>query len=148
MPHLPQREFPAQPLVGVGAVVLREGQVLLVRRAAPPLAGYWSVPGGLIELGEEARAAAAREVREETGLAVEIGELLTVVDRIETGAGRIRYHYVIVDYLARALDPAAAPRAASDAGAARWVRWEDLGALPLTPGLAEVLAQARRRAAG
>ena len=140
-----QREFPAAPLAGVGAVVVWQGQVLLVERLRPPLEGYWSVPGGLIELGEEARAAAARECLEETGIEVEIGELLAVVDRIEREPdGRIRYHYVIADFLAGPRPGSAPPQAATDARRARWVAWEDLGGYRLTPGLHAVLARAPR----
>jgi ADP-ribose pyrophosphatase YjhB (NUDIX family) len=105
--HDHMREFPVQPLAGVGVVVLRPGvegelEVLLVRRGRPPLEGRWSVPGGLIELGETARAAAAREVREETGLDVEVGEAFAQVDRIERAPdGRVRYHYVLTEFPAR-----------------------------------------------
>jgi len=141
---MPRREFPAQPLAGVGAIVVWRDQVLLVQRARPPHLGLWSVPGGLIELGETAAQAARREVREETGLEVAIGSLVTVVDRIETAPdGRVRYHFVIADYLARPLDAAPSPCAASDAGAVRWCAWDEIASLPLTPGLAPVLARAR-----
>jgi 8-oxo-dGTP diphosphatase len=141
------REFPSQPLAGVGVVVLRPGaegepEVLLVRRGQPPLAGRWSVPGGLIELGETARAAAAREVREETGLEVEVGEAFAQVDRIERSPdGRVQYHYVLTEFPARPRAGELAP--GSDALAARWVRWSALRELPLTPGLETILNQAR-----
>ncbi|MGH7224176.1 MAG: NUDIX hydrolase [Gemmataceae bacterium] len=142
---MPKREFPEQPLAGVGVVVVWRGHVLLVQRRLPPLAGWWSVPGGLIELGETARAAAAREVSEETGLEIDLGSVLTSVDRIETAPdGRIRYHYVIVDFLARPRlrgDDATAPplAAATDAAQARWVRFPDLEQYRLTDGLEPVL---------
>ncbi|MGH9487957.1 MAG: NUDIX hydrolase [Terriglobales bacterium] len=134
------REFPAEPIVGVGVVVLQHGQLLLVQRGHAPLQGLWSVPGGKVELGESTRAAAAREVEEETGIAVEIGRLLTVVDRIQhDDAGAVRYHYVLVEFEARPRHSGARPRAATDALQARWVGWADLATYPLVPGLDEVL---------
>ncbi len=141
------REFPSQPLAGVGVVVLRPGaagefEVLLVRRGRPPLEGRWSVPGGLIELGETARAAAAREVREETGLEVEVGEAFAQVDRIEREPdGRVRFHYVLTEFPARPRGGALA--AGSDASEARWVAWSALPEYPLTPGLEPILSKAR-----
>jgi mutator protein MutT len=136
------REFPSQPVVGVGIVVERnDGAILLVERAGPPLAGYWSVPGGKVELGETTAAAAAREVREETGIEVTIERLLTVVDRIVPAAdGRVQYHYVLIEYWARPRDQAAAPQAASDARQARWVARGEVSGLRLVPGLDAVLA--------
>ena len=118
-----QREFPEAPLVGVGAVVVDEGRVLLVRRGREPLKGHWSLPGGLIEVGESLLEGVVREVREETGLIVEPVELIKLLDRIHKESGpegeRVRYHYVIADYLCRVVGGELA--AASDADAARWV---------------------------
>jgi len=118
-----QREFPQSPLVGVGAVVVHEGRVLLVRRGSEPLKGHWTLPGGVLEVGETLVEGVVREVREETGLLVEPLELVELLDRIhrEPGreAGRIRYHYVIADYLCRVTGGEL--RAASDADAVRWV---------------------------
>ncbi|MGH9413546.1 MAG: NUDIX hydrolase [Terriglobales bacterium] len=140
----PSREFPQRPIVGVGVVVRRGDELLLVERGHEPLAGMWSVPGGAVELGETTRAAAAREVEEETGIAVEIGRLLTVVDRVQRDlAGRLHYHYVLVEFEARPRDAGAEPRAATDARQARWVHWEDLANYALVPKLEEVLALVR-----
>lgn len=140
---LTRREYPAQPLAAAAAVVVEAGRVLLVQRSRAPLAGSWSVPGGLIHLGETARAAAAREVREETGLEVEVGALLEVADRIEWDEYRqARFHYVIADFLARPVGGKL--RAGDDAARAQWFEWEALAALTLTPGLAPVLAGARK----
>lgn len=118
--------------------------MLLVERGHPPLEGLWSVPGGAVELGETTRAAAAREVEEETGIAIAVGRLLTVVDRMVPDAlGKLQYHYVLVEYEASPRDPGAEPRAASDARRARWVEWPDLAQYALVPGLDEVLALVR-----
>ena len=94
-----QREFPASPLVGVGAVIVHQDRVLLIQRGTEPARGVWSIPGGLIEVGEMLHEAVVREVREETGLEVEPVELVELLDRIFREDNRIRYHYVIADYL-------------------------------------------------
>lgn len=114
-----QREFPSNPLVGVGAVVVDRGRVLLVRRGTEPLKGQWSLPGGMLELGESLMAGVVREVREETGLVVEPVELVELLDRIHREQDRVRYHYVIADYLCHVTGGAL--QAASDADAVRWV---------------------------
>jgi 8-oxo-dGTP diphosphatase len=125
------------PIVGVGAIVFDEaGRVLLVERGKPPAAGLWSVPGGRLEPRETLAQAVAREVREETGLIVEVGTLACVVERIADD-----HHFVLLDYFARVTGGTLA--AASDARAARFVELDQLSALPLTEGLADVLARAR-----
>src|SRR5438876_2625692 len=95
-----RRDYPDRPLVGAGAVIVRGDQVVLVRRGRPPLAGEWSIPGGVVKLGETLRQAAEREAREETGLEIEAGEVLEVFESITPdAAGKTCYHYVIVDFL-------------------------------------------------
>src|SRR5688500_6257844 len=99
------REYPDLPRVGVGAVVLRGDRVLLVKRGGQPSAGKWSLPGGLVDLGETTQEATRREVFEECGLRVRLAGVAGVVDRVvRDGDGRVRYHYVLVDYLAHAED--------------------------------------------
>lgn len=137
-----KREFPAHPLVGVGGVVIHRGRVLLVRRASEPLKGEWSLPGGLLELGEELEAGTRRELKEETGLDVEPLEVVAVFDRIERRARRVRYHYVIVDYLCRLKGGRLKP--ASDCLDARWVRPGDLKNYSLTKRATAVIFAALR----
>jgi ADP-ribose pyrophosphatase YjhB (NUDIX family) len=142
-----QREFPLAPLVGVGAVVVREGRVLLVRRGTEPLRGHWSLPGGLVELGESLIEGLVREVGEETGLAVEPIELIEVLDRIHREGERIRYHYVIADYLCRVVGGELL--AASDADAVKWVEraaWNSHSALRLDPVTVRVIEAGWQRA--
>src|SRR5271155_1859677 len=97
-----QREYPEQPLVGVGAIIIEDSRVVLVKRLHPPLQDKWSIPGGVLEVGELVREAAIREAREETGLIIEPGELLGVYDRVVRDADkRVQYHYVLIDFLCR-----------------------------------------------
>ena len=96
------RSYPERPIVGVGAVVLVDGKVVLIRRRYEPLAGQWSLPGGTLEVGETLEAGAAREILEETGLVVEVGPVIEVFDRILVDPDqRVRYHFVLIDYLCR-----------------------------------------------
>ena len=100
--ELPPRRYPQRPVVGVGAVIVHEGDVVLIKRKFEPLAGQWSLPGGTLELGESLEAGVAREMREETGLEVEVGPVVEVFDRILLDLdGRVRYHFVLIDYLCR-----------------------------------------------
>jgi ADP-ribose pyrophosphatase YjhB (NUDIX family) len=119
------REYPAQPVVGVGAVVVRDGRALLIKRGHEPRKGEWSLPGGLIELGESLADALRREVREEAGLDVTIGPHIETFDRIHRDAeGRVRFHFVIVDYLCSAGH--GEPVAGTDAEAVAWARADEL----------------------
>jgi ADP-ribose pyrophosphatase YjhB (NUDIX family) len=140
-----QREFSQRPLVGVGAVVVHEGRVLLVRRGSEPLKGHWTLPGGVLEVGETLAEGVAREVHEETGLLVEPLELVELLERIHherihRETGRVRYHYVIADYLCRVTGGELC--AASDADAVRWVEraeWNSHSALVLDPVTVRVI---------
>lgn len=132
------REYPQAPVAAVGVVVVREdGRLLLVRRGNPPSEGLWSVPGGGLELGETVSECARREVREECGLACEPLEVFHAVDRIfRDERGGIRYHYVIIEVLARWLSGEATP--ASDASAVGWFRPDELSSPDITPGVDDV----------
>lgn len=120
-----KREYPDRPIVGVGAVIIHSGGVLLVKRGSPPLLGQWSLPGGVVELGETLRSAAEREAREETGLVVKAGEVLEVLDRIIPGeGGRAQYHYVLIDFLCRVTGGELL--AGGDAADVAWASEDDL----------------------
>jgi len=132
------REYPDRPVAGVGAVIVADGRVLLVRRDTSPRAGHWSLPGGAQELGETFAEACVREVREETGLVVEVLGLVDVVDSItRDDAGRVRFHYLLADVLAR--PSGGALKAGSDAADARWFTPEEAFALPLWSKTARVI---------
>jgi len=130
----------SRPIIAVGAVVLdANDRVLLIRRAKPPAAGKWSVPGGKVKHGETLQKACAREVREETGIAIAPGPLVEVVERITEG-----FHYVILDFAARpGTEPAPQPRAADDVEEARWVGLDKLEDYDTTEGLVAVIERAR-----
>jgi len=141
-----RREFPELPLVGVGAIIIEGDRVLLVKRAHPPIQGQWSIPGGVLEVGEMVREAAVREAREETGLVVEPGELLGVYDRIlRDPEQRVQYHYVLIDFLCRPVGGELL--AASDAAEGRWFRREELPALRLAEDTLEVIGKGFERLA-
>lgn len=138
---MPKSRYPDGPVVGVGAVILVGGRVVLVRRAHPPMQDCWTLPGGTVELGESLEAALVREMREETGLDVEVGAVVEVFDRIERDAdGRVRFHHVIVDYACRAIGGEL--RAADDAAEAALADPADLDRWGLTPIARRVIARA------
>ena len=152
------REYPDAPRVGVGAVILDGERVLLVKRGQPPSEGKWSIPGGLVHLGERIEDAVRREVREECGVGVRLLGLCGVIDRVRLAPGngsepaRVHYHYVIIDYVA-AIE-GGVPRAGSDAAEVRWVPIAELNGYDTTDGLADMvhravgLGQARTLAQG
>jgi len=150
----PKREYPEQPLVGVGGVVVDNGRALLIRRASPPLEGQWSIPGGMLELGETLAQGVARELSEETGLDVSVVELLEVFERVfpappnaDGTAGdpsRPQYHFVILDYLCELRGGTLC--AASDALEFAWAREEELVKYDLTATATRVLRNAFARA--
>jgi 8-oxo-dGTP diphosphatase len=132
------RHYPDRPLLAVSVALWSGSRALLVRRARPPFASVWSFPGGAVEIGERLAEAAAREVREETGLEVEIGE---AIDRAEVirrdGDGRVERHYVIVVFAGRVVS--GEPRAGDDADAVAWVDMAALADYELTPDTARIL---------
>ena len=135
------RQYPERPVVGVGAVILEAGKVVLVKRRHEPLEGRWSLPGGTLELGETLEIGVAREMREETGLDVEVGPLIGVFDRIILDAERrVRYHFVLVDYLCRPVGGDL--QASSDVDLAILVDPASLDAYDLTAKVHEVIARA------
>jgi 8-oxo-dGTP diphosphatase len=136
------RDYPDRPLVGIGAVMLRPGAVLLVRRGRPPALGEWSIPGGAQELGETAEAAARRELREETGLDGGPMTLIAHVDSIHPDAGgRIRYHYTILDFAT--VWQGGDPLAGDDVTDARFFGFDELAAMKLWSEALRVIALAR-----
>ena len=125
-------------MVGVGAVIVREGRALIVRRGHEPRKGEWSLPGGTLELGESLEDAVRREMKEETGLDVEVGPIIEVFDRIHRDAdGRIRYHFVIVDYVCTA--PAGEAVAGSDAEAVAWITADEIDTYGINARAARVI---------
>jgi mutator protein MutT len=138
------RQFPERPIVGVGGIVLNGNRVLLVRRGAEPLKGEWSIPGGAVEVGESLTGAVVRELREETGLEVNVQGVVEVLDRILRAAdGRVKYHYVLIDYLCVPVTAAGGRlQARSDAIEARWVDRSELGSYDLQPETQRVIEKA------
>ncbi len=135
------REYPLRPIVGVGAIILDSDNVLIVRRGKPPKMGAWSIPGGGVDLGEDLKEACLREVKEETGLEVEVlteGKVLNRVTRDEWG--RVQFHYVLIDFVCR--PTGGVLQAASDISEARWVPLSEISGLrPMTSGTAEFILE-------
>jgi len=135
------RAYPDRPLIGAGAVIVRGNEVVLIRRGREPLKDEWSIPGGMVELGETLRHAAEREAMEETGLTVEAGEVIEVFESITPALdGRIQFHYVVADFLCKW--KSGELRAGGDAREARWVRPNQLGELQLPESTLRVIQKA------
>jgi mutator protein MutT len=139
-----ERRHPERPFVGVGAVVVDGGRVLLVRRANEPLQGEWSLPGGVVEAGETLEVATAREVREETGLDVDVGPMVDVLDRIRfDAAGLVLYHYVLIDFVCRSNGGTLA--CGSDASDVTWASVMELSQYGLADTTVSVIQKALDR---
>jgi ADP-ribose pyrophosphatase YjhB (NUDIX family) len=137
-----QRLYPARPIVGVGAVVVDDDRVLLIKRKYEPLALRWSLPGGGLEVGERLEVGVARELLEETGLIVRVGPVIEVFDRIlRDDDGRVKYHFVLVDYLCVAVGGSL--QAGDDVSEAEWVRFDALAPYQLTDKTIEIITRAR-----
>jgi 8-oxo-dGTP diphosphatase len=135
------RKYPARPIVGVGAVVKKEDCVLLIQRGKEPGRGNWSIPGGASDVGESLRDATVREIREECGVEIKVGGVVDAFDFIEhDDAGRVQFHYVIVDFVADYVSGMVC--ASSDVDDARWVHVNDLGRYALLDKTREVIAKA------
>ncbi|MCW4019350.1 MAG: NUDIX hydrolase [Candidatus Bathyarchaeota archaeon] len=138
-----KRRYPDQPVVGIGAVILHEGKILLAKRGNQPAKGEWSIPGGAVEVGESLEEAVLRETREETGLEAAEPELLDVVDQAHRDAeGKVEYHYVIIDYAVKVKGEA---KAASDADELRWVPLDEVEAYVLTPSFRRFFVKNRKK---
>lgn len=139
-----KRLYPDQPLVGVGAVIAKDGKILLEKRRNDPGKGKWSVPGGIVELGEHVEEAVVREVKEETGLEVEKPEHIDIVDNISFDEqGKIKYHFVIIDYLVKLVGGKL--KAASDAEELEWVTLDDVEDYDLTKTFREFFRRNKER---
>jgi len=140
------RAYPDRPVLAVSAVVVRDGLILVVRRARPPAEGLYTLPGGGVESGETLEAAVEREIREETGLAIEPVDLAGHREVIvRDAAGLVAQHFVILAFAARWRDGEAVP--SEELAEARWIDPAELSALPTTEGLADIVAAALRRLA-
>lgn len=138
-----KRDYPDRPLVGVGAVIVHDGRVVIVQRGTEPLKGQWSIPGGALEIGETLRQCAVREALEETGLQVEAGEVLEVFDAIyREPDGRIQYHYVLIDFACRLVSGEL--KAGGDAVQAKWGALEELKNYEMAETAKKVIAKALR----
>jgi len=138
---VPTREYPTRPFVGVGLVLFRDDEVLLVKRAKPPVSDNWSIPGGAQELGETVREAALRELKEETGLDAEILDLVEVVDGITRDEkGAVKFHYTLIDFAAEWR--AGEAIADDDCAAVQWVKFADLDRYPMWEKTARVIRAA------
>ncbi len=132
------RRYPDRPIVAVGAIVAENGRVLMARRGKEPSYGLWSVPGGAVHLGEDLKAAARREIKEELGIEVDLTDVIEIMERVTRDPeGRIQYHYVVIDYLARHVG--GEPTPSPEAWEVRWIAPEDFPKYELTRGTAEII---------
>jgi len=139
-----KRLYPDQPVVGVGAVIINQGKIALIKRGNEPARGKWTIPGGLVELGESPEQAVVRETREETGLGVDNPSLMDVVSQVNLDEkGKIKYHYVIIDYLVHM--KAGTAQAASDAVELRWVPFGEVEGYDLTASFRLFFRQNRKK---
>ena len=133
-----KREYPESPVVGVGAVVIKGGKVLLVKRGVDPKKGLWAIPGGSLKLGETLQEGAEREIMEETGITIRAKEPVYSFDFFERdGDGRVRFHYVIVDMMADYIGGEV--QGADDALEARWVSPDELKYLEVSRNTLKIL---------
>src|SRR5215469_1108034 len=144
------REYPERPIVAVGGVVIHDSRVLLIRRGQPPLEGRWSIPGGILEIGERIAEGIERELREETGVRVRVLDLIEIYEKVlRDKQNEAKYHFVILDYACEFVEGTA--RAGGDVTEAAWVREEQLDSLALTTAAKRVIRKAfsavRERAA-
>ncbi len=132
------RSYPDRPIVGVGAVIIQDGRALIVQRAGEPRKGEWTVPGGVLEIGETLRSGVEREVLEETGLVVKAGSVVDVFENIWPDAeGKTQFHYVLVDFLCELVSGEL--KVATDASDARWISLEELDSWELIGKTAEAI---------
>lgn len=139
-----KRLYPDQPVAGIGAVIIKDGKIALIKRGNEPSKGKWTIPGGLVELGETLEAAVIRETKEETCLDVENPSLIDVVDNVDFDVeGKIRYHYIIIDYLVKV--KTGAIKAASDAAELQWVSFSEVENYNLTASFRVFFRQNRKK---
>ena len=139
-----KRLYPDQPVVGVGALILSQGKILLEKRVNEPAKGKWTIPGGVVEVGESLEDAVIRETQEETGLEVEAPRLIDVVDQVNLDEkGKVKYHFVIIDYVVNV--KRGEPVAASDADALRWVPLGEVEGYDLTPSFRRFFVKNRKK---
>ena len=142
-----RREYPERPIVGVGGVVIHNERALLIRRGSAPLEGEWSIPGGMLEIGETLLEGVQRELLEETAIEVKVLDLIEVFERVTRDeGGRWKYHFVILDYLCEAVRGEAL--AGSDVTDVAWARESELSEYSLTPTAARVIQKAFEMARG
>jgi 8-oxo-dGTP diphosphatase len=142
-----RRQYPERPIVGVGGVVISSGRALLIKRGHPPLEGQWSIPGGTLEVGETLQEGVRRELAEEAGIDVRVLDLIEVFERIfHDEAGKIQYHFVILDYLCEAVS--GEPRAGTDVVEVAWATAAELERYSLTPTATRVIRRAFEMARG